>query len=82
MEHVGSRLEHHIADAVGGPRSVTDAEPEDGLASIAVPLRLERRVLGALNLVWLKKAYSIEHMLREHLRDLKAAAAEIVSALP
>lgn len=54
----------------------------DGLASIAVPVRLERRVLGALNLVWLKKAYLIEHMVRKHLRDLKAAASEIVSALP
>jgi IclR family transcriptional regulator, mhp operon transcriptional activator len=53
----------------------------DGLASIAVPVRQERRVLGALNLVWLKKAYSIEHMVREHLRDLNAAASEIASAL-
>ncbi len=54
----------------------------DGLASIAVPLRHEGRVLGAINLVWLKKAYTVEHMVRQHLPDLKAAASEIVSTLP
>jgi len=53
----------------------------DGLAAIAVPVRQERHVFGALNVVWLKKAYSVEHMAREHLRDLKAAALEIASTL-
>jgi IclR family transcriptional regulator, mhp operon transcriptional activator len=54
----------------------------DGLAAFAVPLQQEERVVGTINLVWLKKAYSIEHMVRQHLPDLRAAAAEIVSALP
>jgi IclR family mhp operon transcriptional activator len=54
----------------------------DGLAAFAVPLRQEERVLGAINLVWLKKAYTIEHMINQHLSDLRGAAAEIVSGLP
>jgi hypothetical protein len=38
-------------------------------------------VHGCINLVWLKQAYSIEHIVAQHLADLKAAAAEIVASL-
>jgi len=53
----------------------------DGLASIAVPLRQEGRVLAPINLLWLKKAYAVEDMVRKHLTDLRGAASEIVSAV-
>lgn len=52
----------------------------DGLSSIAVPLRERARVLGAINIVWLKTAYPIEIFAVRHLSQLQEAAADIVEA--
>jgi IclR family transcriptional regulator, mhp operon transcriptional activator len=52
----------------------------DGLISIAVPLRDGARVLGSLNFVWLKTAFSIEAFAARHLAELQDAAADIVSS--
>jgi IclR family mhp operon transcriptional activator len=53
----------------------------DGLFAIAVPLRDGRRVLGAINMLWLRTAFTIEAFAARHLSDLESAAAEIVSSL-
>lgn len=51
---------------------------DDGLNAISVPLREEDGVLGCINLVWVRQAIEIEDFVAAHLKDLQAAAAEIV----
>jgi IclR family mhp operon transcriptional activator len=53
----------------------------DGLAAIAVPVMKGRRVYGAINLLWIKTAFSIEEFASLHLQTLQAAAREIVEAM-
>ena len=53
----------------------------DGLISIAVPLRDGARVLGSINIVWLRTAFSVEVFAARHLEELQDAASEIVSSV-
>jgi IclR family mhp operon transcriptional activator len=53
----------------------------DGLYAIAVPLVDGARVHGAINLLWLRQAGSVESFAKSHLVELKAAAADIVESL-
>lgn len=53
----------------------------DGLAAIAVPVRRDAQLYGAINLVWLKNAHTIDHMVRHHLADLQAAASQITTGM-
>jgi IclR family mhp operon transcriptional activator len=53
----------------------------DGLLAIAVPLQDGQRVLGALNMLWLRPAHSVEEFANRYLPDLQSAAAEIVASL-
>lgn len=69
----GTRDATHTGGYYGGPPHA------DGLFSIAVPLRDGQRVLGAINMLWLKTAFSIETFAARHLDDLQDAAKEIVS---
>jgi IclR family mhp operon transcriptional activator len=71
----GTRDATHTGGYYGGPPHA------DGLFSIAVPLRDGPRILGAINMLWLKTAFSIEAFASGHLGDLQDAAAEIVSSL-
>jgi IclR family transcriptional regulator, mhp operon transcriptional activator len=57
------------------------ATRDDGLAAIAVPLLDRARVHGAINILWLKTAFTVEQFAAMHLADLRAAADEIVSSL-
>jgi IclR family transcriptional regulator, mhp operon transcriptional activator len=54
---------------------------DDGLAAIAVPLLDRTRVHGAINILWIRTAFTVEEFADRHLADLEAAAAEIVSSL-
>ena len=54
---------------------------DDGLAAIAVPLVDHKRVHGSINILWIKTAFTVEEFAARHLRDLQAAAAEIVEGL-
>ena len=65
----------HVGGWYGGPPHA------DGLISIAVPLRDEPRVLGSINIVWLKSAFSVDAFASRHLADLQEAAVEIVNVL-
>jgi IclR family transcriptional regulator, mhp operon transcriptional activator len=63
----------------GGPYG---APPfEDGLAGMALALRDGKRVYGAVNILWIKSAFTIEQFAAMHLRDLQAAADEIVASV-
>ena len=53
----------------------------DGLQAIAVPLVEGKRVHGAINLLWLRQAGSVEAFAVAHLGELKRAAAEIVDVV-
>jgi len=54
---------------------------DDGLAAIALPLLDRKSVHGAINILWVKTAFSIEDFASRYLGDLQAAAYEIVSSL-
>jgi IclR family transcriptional regulator, mhp operon transcriptional activator len=54
---------------------------DDGLAAIAVPLLDRSRVHGAINILWVKTAFTIEDFAARHLADLRTAAREIVDSL-
>jgi IclR family transcriptional regulator, mhp operon transcriptional activator len=71
----GTRDAGHVGGYYGGPPHA------DGLLSIAVPLRDGPRVVGAINMLWLRRAFTVEAFAARHLADLQAAAAEIVSSL-
>ncbi|WP_338821929.1 helix-turn-helix domain-containing protein [Bradyrhizobium septentrionale] len=70
----GTRDPAHVGGYYGGPPHA------DGLFSIAVALRDGPRVLGAINMLWLKTAFSIEDFAARHLGELQDAAAEIVTS--
>lgn len=71
----GIRDSMHTGGYYGGPPH------SDGLFAISVPLRDGPRVLGAINMLWLKNAFSIEAFAGRHLGELQDAAAEIVSSV-
>jgi IclR family transcriptional regulator, mhp operon transcriptional activator len=56
-------------------------EADDGLAAIAVPVFDRTRVRGAMNLLWIRTAFTVEEFAARHLSDLQAAAHEIGDAL-
>ncbi|MCK1491923.1 hypothetical protein IVA98_07890 [Bradyrhizobium sp. 160] len=60
----------HTGGYYGGPPH------SDGLFSISVPLRDGSRAVGAINMLWLKNAFSIEAFAARHLGELQNAAAE------
>jgi IclR family mhp operon transcriptional activator len=71
----GTRDATHAGGYYGGPPHA------DGLFAIAVPLRDGPRVLGAINMLWLRTAFSIEVFASRYLGELQGAAVEIVNAL-
>lgn len=50
---------------------------EEKIASIAVPLRSEQRVIGCLNLVYMASAMTIEQAAEKHLPALQRVAKQI-----
>jgi IclR family transcriptional regulator, mhp operon transcriptional activator len=54
---------------------------DDGLAAIAVALSGRARVYGAINLIWIKTAFTVEEFAARHLVDMQDAAREIASSL-
>jgi IclR family mhp operon transcriptional activator len=54
---------------------------DDQLQGIAVPVIEDGKVHGCINILWIRRALAVDDMIRQHLADLKAAAAEISSRL-
>ena len=50
---------------------------EEKIASIAVPIRSEQRVIGCLNLVYMASAMTIEQAAEKHLPALQKVAKQI-----
>jgi IclR family mhp operon transcriptional activator len=55
----------------GGHISKPKAKHDDGLDAIAVPVMHGDRVLGCLNIVWIRAMLTQADMARRHLRDLQ-----------
>lgn len=63
--------------AFGGGQEPLRSVFDDGLNAIAVPIQLDKTVLGCLSLVWLRKAVPKQDIIKEYLTDLQNAAREI-----
>jgi IclR family mhp operon transcriptional activator len=61
----------------GGDYHRPRSEVDDGRESIAVPVRLESRVAGCVNITWRKQVLSLTGAVQRHLGDLRAAARTI-----
>jgi IclR family mhp operon transcriptional activator len=71
----GTRDPTHVGGYYGRPPHA------DGLLAIAVPLRDGGRVLGAINMLWLRPAFTIEAFAARYLSELESTATEISTAL-
>jgi IclR family transcriptional regulator, mhp operon transcriptional activator len=91
LAHEPKRLEKILAETRQRGYGIRDpgfvggfygtAPQDDGLAAIALPLLDRNRVHGAINILWVKTAYTIEEFAGRHLADLQSAAEEIVGSL-
>ena len=91
LSHEPKRLEKLLAETRQRGYAIRDpgfiggfygaAPQDDGLAAIALPLLDGNRVHGAINILWVKTAYTVEDFAARHLADLQTAAREIVSSL-
>jgi IclR family mhp operon transcriptional activator len=91
LAHEPKRLERILAETRQRGYGIRDpgfvggfygtAPQDDGLAAIALPLLDRIRVHGAINILWVKTAYTIEEFAGRHLTDLQSAAKEIVGSL-
>lgn len=54
---------------------------DDQLQGIAVPVMQGGKVHGCINILWVRRAMSVEEMTQQHLDDLKSAAREIAARL-
>ncbi|XNM66978.1 IclR family transcriptional regulator C-terminal domain-containing protein [Escherichia coli] len=52
-------------------------QQEEKIASIAVPIRRQQRVIGCLNLVYMAKAMTIDQAAQKHLPALQRVAKQI-----
>jgi len=53
----------------------------DQLQAIAVPVRVETKVAGCINMLWPKSTESIDRFVDKHLADLQGAAEHIANCL-
>lgn len=54
---------------------------DDHLAGMAVPLLDGTRVHGCINILWARRALTVEQMAAQYLPDLQQAAREIIAAV-
>lgn len=75
------RLGYASREPLFGGTDADMSEFDDGLDAIAVPVMDGARILACMNLVWPRKYRLKAKIVRDHLADLKAAAAGIAAAL-
>ena len=61
--------------ARGGPDS------DETYTSIAVPILVDERVIGCVNLTWIARSATASEIATRHLADLKSAAAAIAARM-
>ena len=54
---------------------------DDGRDSIAVPITVDERVLGAINLTWIQKVAVRREIVARHINELGQAAKSIAARL-
>src|SRR3712207_5556729 len=54
----------------GGDHDRPRSEVDDGRESIAMPVRVDGRVLGTINLTWRRQVLSTTGLVQRHLKDL------------
>jgi len=65
----------------GGNFDLTRREYDDGRDSLAVPVMLNRRVLGCVNVTWIRRVTSQSKVVREFLGDVKTTAAKMADQI-
>ncbi|WP_324276616.1 helix-turn-helix domain-containing protein [Blastococcus brunescens] len=61
----------------GGDHDRPRSEVDDGRESIAMPVRVDGRVVGCINLTWRRRALSLPTAVERHLDDLRAAVRTV-----
>jgi IclR family mhp operon transcriptional activator len=61
----------------GGDHDRPRAEADDGRESIAMPIRLDDRVVGCINLTWWRRVVSLTGIVQLHLEDLRSAVRTV-----
>jgi len=61
----------------GGDHDRPRAEADDGRESIAMPIRLDDRVVGCINLTWWRRVVSLTGIVQLHLEDLRTAVRTV-----
>ena len=65
----------------GGNFDLTRRDYDDGRDSLAVPIMLNRRVVGCVNVTWIRRVTSQAKIVHEFLDDVKEAAAKLAAQL-
>ncbi len=65
----------------GGFYSKGGPDADEAYTSIAVPIIVDERVIGCVNLTWIARAATAADIATRHLAVLKAAAAEIAARM-
>jgi IclR family mhp operon transcriptional activator len=61
----------------GGDHDRPRSEVDDGRESIAMPIRLDERVVGCINLTWRRQVVSLTGIVQLHLEDLRDAVRTV-----
>jgi IclR family transcriptional regulator, mhp operon transcriptional activator len=69
-----------VAD-FGGDYEKPRTETDDGRNSIALPINVDGRVLGCMNITWRRDVVSVRQIVRLHLHDLRRAVASVEQAI-
>jgi IclR family mhp operon transcriptional activator len=64
----------------GGDYDRTRRERDDGRDSLAMPIIVDERVLGVINLTWIQKVADRRDIVAKHLDDIRRAARRIEAA--
>jgi IclR family transcriptional regulator, mhp operon transcriptional activator len=64
-------------DDFGGHYEKTRSESDDGRESIAVPICLDDRVLGCINLTWKRRVMSLDRAVHDLLPDLLSTVRDV-----
>jgi IclR family transcriptional regulator, mhp operon transcriptional activator len=69
------------ASFFGGDYNLPRRQSDDGRDSIALPIRLDERVLGCMNLTWRRDVHTVQEVVRLHLTDLRRAVGAVEAAV-
>ena len=61
----------------GGDHDRPRSEVDDGRESIAMPVRVDDRVVGCINLTWRRQVLSLPTAVQRHLDDLRTAVRTV-----